>query len=206
MKYRYRIILFVPLLSALVLSACYRGQPKKKPPVHIIPDMDSQPRYDTQEFSPFFEDGLTMRQPVSGTVAVGQLDDDVAYYEGKNARGNFVRENPLAITMPMLKRGRERYDVYCAPCHSRVGDGTGIMIGRGYVPPPSFHQDRLREIEDGHIYDVIKNGIRNMPSYAHQIPVEDIWAITAYFRALQRSQNATMEDVPKELQDQIIKK
>jgi len=206
MTNRYNKILVIPLLVLVMLVGCYRGQPKKKPPVHLVPDMDSQPRYDSQEYSNFFKDGSTMRLPVAGTVAIGQLNQDGAYYEGKDERGTFIKHNAMPVNMVMLKRGQERYNVYCAPCHGQVGDGNGIVVKRGYMPPPTFHQDRLRDIEDGYLYDVIKNGIRNMPSYAHQVPVDDRWAITAYVRALQRAQNATMDDVPEELLGQITKK
>ncbi len=206
MTLKYSKILLVIIAASLMTAGCYRGQPKKKPPVHLIPDMDSQPRYDTQEYSNFFKDGSTMRMPIEGTVAVGQLHDNIELYNGTDVRGNFIETNAVPVNMLMLKRGRERYDVYCAPCHGRVGDGNGIIVRRGYMPPPTLHQDRLRDIEDGYIYGVIKNGIRNMPSYAHQIPVDDRWAITAYVRALQRAQNASMQDVPEELLDQITKK
>ncbi|MBN1479914.1 cytochrome c [candidate division KSB1 bacterium] len=198
-------VIFLTLLSVFVLTSCYRGQPKKKPPIHLIPDMDSQPRYDAQEYSSFFQDGSTMRTPIQGTVALGELKEDIAYHQGKDERGNFVKENPVPVTLPVLRRGQDRFDIYCAPCHGRIGDGNGIVVKRGYLPPPTLHQDRLRRIEDGHMYDVIKNGIRNMPSYAHQIPVDDRWAITAYIRALQRSQNAAIDDVPEEIRGKIKK-
>lgn len=204
MRTFFNFILFA-LCSVFLLTGCYRGQPKKKPPIHLIPDMDSQPRYDAQEYSSFFQDGSTMRAPIQGTVAVGELKEDIIFHHGTDERGNFVRENPVPITLPVLRRGQERFDIYCAPCHGRVGDGNGIVVKRGYMPPPTFHQDRLRKIEDGHLYDVTKNGIRNMPSYAHQIPVDDRWAITAYIRALQRSQNAGMNDVPEEIRGKIKK-
>ena len=199
-------VIILPLLVVVLFAGCYRGQPKKKPPIHLVPDMDSQPKYDTQEYSTYFEDGSTMRLPVQGTVAIGHLDEDPAYYEGKNERGNFIRQNARPINMVLLKRGQERFNIYCAPCHGQVGDGTGIVVKHGYMPPPTFHQDRLRDIEDGYIFDVITNGIRNMPSYAHQVPVDDRWAIVAYVRALQRSQDASMNDVPEELRAQISKK
>ncbi len=198
-------LIFALLMVLVIPAGCYRGRPSKKPPIHIIPDMDSQPRYDTQEKNDFFPDHLAMRHPVSGTIAVGDLETNPEYYTGKDARGRLVEDNPVAINMPFLKRGQERFNIYCSPCHSRGGDGKGIMTTRGYVPPPSFHIDRLREVEDGHIFDVITNGLRNMPSYGHQVSVNDRWAIVAYVRALQRSQNATIEDVPEEKRDQLTK-
>ena len=165
--------------------------------------MDRQQKYRAQAYSPFFDDGATMRVPVAGTVARGELRDDDVFYRGKTAAGDFVRKGPLPVTMQLLERGQERYDIYCSPCHSRVGDGRGIMVTRGYVPPPSFHTDRIREFPDGQIFDVISNGVRNMPSYRHQIPPGDRWAIAAYLRAVQRSQKASVEDIPVELRDKV---
>ena len=202
-----KIMLFIFLITATALfTGCYRGQPSKKPPIHLIPDMDSQPKYDAQEQSSYFRDGSTMRLPVEGTVAIGHLNDDIAYYKGKNNNGSFVKANPVEVTLPMLKRGQQRYNIYCAPCHGQVGDGNGIIVKKGYLPPPSFHSERIRALEDGAVYDIISNGIRNMPSYAHQIPVQDRWAIVAYVQALQKSQNATINDVPEELREKITKK
>jgi hypothetical protein len=186
-------------LTGMVISACIRGNPSEDPPIHINPSMDDQPRYDAQEESPFFADGATMRVPVPGTVATGDLVVDRAYTEGRDENGVLLEDSPVYFSKKILERGRERYDIYCAPCHSRVGDGKGMVVQRGYTPAPSFHQDYVREYPDGHIYDVISNGIRNMPSYKHQIPVADRWAIVGYFRALQRSQNASRSDIPEEI-------
>jgi mono/diheme cytochrome c family protein len=202
-----KIMLCIFLIAATALfTDCYRGQPSKKPPIHLIPDMDSQPKYDAQEQSSYFWDGSTMRLPVEGTVAIGHLNDNVAYYKGKNNNGSFVKANPVEVTLPMLKRGQQRYNIYCAPCHGQVGDGNGIIVKKGYLPPPSFHSERIRALGDGAVCDIISNGIRNMPSYAHQIPVQDRWAIVAYVQALQKSQNATINDVPEELREKITKK
>jgi mono/diheme cytochrome c family protein len=187
------------------MSGCYRGRPSAKPPVHLNPNMDDQPKYEAMEASKFFENHAAMRVPVEGTVPRGWLRLDVEYYTGKTADGKLVKEIPVEVTLPMLQHGQERFNIYCSPCHGRAGDGKGIIVNRGYVPPPSFHQDRLRAVEDGHIFDVITNGIRNMPSYRHQIPVEDRWAIVAYFRALERSQNASADDVPPEVLKKLQK-
>jgi mono/diheme cytochrome c family protein len=110
-----------------------------------------------------------------------------------------VNKMPVKLTSILLERGQKRYNIYCTPCHGLTGSGQGIVIKRGFLPPPSFHLDRLRDIEDGHIFDVISKGIRNMPSYSYQIPVADRWAIVGYFRALQRSQNATLKDIPEDV-------
>ena len=192
----------IPLFLVLMIG-CYRGSPSEDPPIHLNPNMDHQPKYKAQAESDFFKDGATMRMPVPGTVARGDLRADHVYYQGKNADGTLVNEAPVRIDMDLLKRGQERYNIYCAPCHDRTGAGQGIVIKKGFLPPPSFHLDRLREAPDGHFFDVISNGIRNMPAYNHQVQVADRWAIVAYIRALQRSQNARKSDVPEELINQI---
>jgi cytochrome c len=165
--------------------------------------MDDQPKYEAMEESKFFLDKSSMRMPLEGTVARGKLNDDLAYYEGKNADGTFVREMPVKITLPLLKRGQKRYEIYCTPCHGGTGAGQGIVIKKGFLAPQSYHIDRLRNIEDGYIYDLIANGIRNMPSYGYQIPVADRWAIVAYVRALQRSQNAKINDIPEDIKNNL---
>jgi mono/diheme cytochrome c family protein len=190
------------LLMISVLSGCGRERPSENPPIHLNPNMDNQEKYKAQSEGDFFADGSTMRTPVPGTVARGQLREDAAYYTGKVEDGEYA-ENPEEITIQFLKRGRERYDIFCSPCHSRVGDGRGIMVNRGYVPPPTFHQDRIGDMKDGYLFEVISAGVRNMPAYAHQVGVEDRWAVVAYLRALQRSRNATEEDVPVELRGKI---
>lgn len=194
--------LLLLIVAAMLLVSC-QGRPSEKPPIHLNPDMDNQPRYNPQSASDLFDDGATMREPIAGTVARGELRTDDAYYLGLDESGQWLDKSPVPVTLQMLERGRERYDIYCAPCHSRLGDGKGIMIQRGYVPPPTFHDKRLREMTDGNIFEVISIGVRNMPAYAHQIPVEDRWAIVAYARALQRSQNASIDDVPTELREKI---
>lgn len=183
------------------MTSCYRGKPSEDPPIHMNPNMDSQEKYEAQEESRFFEDGSAMRPPVAGTVARGELRENDAYYRGKNKDGSLITKMPVEITMELLQRGRERYNIYCAPCHDQTGSGKGIVVKKGFLPPPSMHLDRLRESPDGHFYDVISNGIRNMPSYKHQIPVADRWAIVSYVRALQRAQNAGSKDVPEELRE-----
>lgn len=190
--------------AALLLAAgCYQGQPSKQPPIHLNPNMDDQPKYQAQATSEFFENGQAMRLPIEGTVARGELKEDVVYYTGKDARGNLVKNSPVEATLENLKRGRERFDIYCSPCHGRTGAGDGMVVKRGMFPPPTYHQERLRDTADGHIFDVISNGIRNMPSYKSQVPVADRWAIVNYVRALQRSQNARATDVPEEVRKSL---
>lgn len=195
-------IALVSLILVGMMIAC-QGRPSEEPPIHLNPDMDNQPKYKAQSQSAFFADSAAMRHPVPGTVAREELRADDVYYRGLEADGRPVTKNPVPVDMRMLERGEERFDIYCSPCHGRVGDGRGIMVQRGYVPPPTFHDDRIRQLPDGEIFNVISHGIRNMPAYAHQIPVADRWAVIAYLRALQRSQNAKLEDIPVELQDKV---
>ena len=194
---------FCIFITALLLLSCAQERPSERTPIHLNPNMDNQEKFQPQETNSFYADGAAQRMPVPGTVARGYLKNDDAYFRGLNSRGEFVADNPVEIDIKLLERGRERYDIYCSPCHSKIGDGRGIMIERGYPPPPSFHTERIRELPDGHIFDVITNGVRNMPSYKHQMPVGDRWAIVAYLRALQRSQNARLEDVPEEMREKL---
>ncbi|KAA3611349.1 MAG: cytochrome c [Calditrichaeota bacterium] len=182
----------------LIFVGCFRGTPSEKPAIHLNPNMDDQQRYDPQEESEFFADGLTMRPLVEGTVARGELNEDDAYYRGRDENGNYLKTIPMEVTHGLMARGQERYDIFCAPCHSRSGDGKGIVPKRGFLPPPSFFQENVLAFDDGYIYEVINNGVRNMPAYRKQIPVNDRWAIVAYVRALQRTQTATVEDLPKD--------
>jgi mono/diheme cytochrome c family protein len=199
--------IFTPILilivSMTILVGCTQKKPSENPPIHLNPNMDDQPKYEAMEESEFFLDKSTMRMPVEGTVARGELNENSAYYMGKYADGTFVRKMPVKMSLSLLKRGQKRYEIYCTPCHGGTGAGQGIVIKKGFLAPQSYHIDRLRDIEDGYIYDVISNGIRNMPSYGYQIPVADRWAIVAYVRALQRSQNATITDIPEDIKNNL---
>lgn len=157
--------------------------------------MQNQPRFKPLRKSDFFEDGKSSRPLVPGTVARGDLRADTYFYTGMNGNqvGNVM---PFPVTQDVLERGRERYNIYCAPCHSRTGDGNGMIVQRGYRRPPSYHTDRLRTSPLGHFYDVITNGFGAMPDYAAQISPEDRWKIVAYIRALQLSQAAPSNLVP----------
>lgn len=192
------------MVSVVILAGCYRGQPSEKPPIHLNPNMDSQEKYKPMRESYFFKDHSTMRTPPAGTVARGELRANTVLYTGKNADGSLVSTNPLPVTMPLLKRGQERFNIYCAPCHGGAGDGHGIITQYNYpIPPTNLHEQRLVDAVDGHFYEVMSNGIRNMPSYAHQISVEDRWAIVAYVRALQLTQNASLADIPEDVQTRL---
>src|ERR1700734_4174298 len=161
-------------------------------------DMHVQPRENPLSRSDFFPDQRSERPPIEGTVARGQLHEDAYFYTGKvgNNPGEVM---PFPVTKEVLERGRERYNIFCAPCHSRVGDGNGFVPSRGFPPqPPSFHDARLEKSPVGYFYDVITNGFGAMPDYASQIPPQDRWDIVAYIRALQLSQNASQADVPTE--------
>ncbi len=157
--------------------------------------MADQPRYKPLARSNFFRDERSARPLVPGTVARGHLDADEEFYAGKSG-GKLVETFPFAVTREVLERGQDRYNVFCAPCHDRVGNGQGMVVRRGFRPPPSYHTDRLRKAPAGHFFDVIANGFGAMPDYAAQVPPRDRWAIIAYIRALQLSQDATLADVP----------
>ncbi len=158
-------------------------------------DMHDQPKYKEYRPSAFFEDGRSVRPLVPDTVARGHVDEDPLLYTGKIGK-DFANEFPFPVTKEVLARGQQRFNIYCTPCHDRVGTGDGMIVRRGYRKPPSYHIDRLRKQPAGYFFDVITHGFGVMPSYAAQVPVRDRWAIVAYIRALQLSQHATMADVP----------
>ena len=185
---------FVIVLAAAGALAGCRGQTSRETPIQPIRNMFNQPKYSMQQESAFFPDHRTMRTPPEGvvsreeewdeTIASGRLDDDSGY----------VLTIPEQVTEQaggmeaLVKRGQDRFNIYCTPCHDRTGSGDGMAVRRGMMKPPSFHQDRLRHAPDGQIFATISNGIRNMPEYGPQIPVRDRWAIVSYVRALQISQ------------------
>ena len=200
-----RQALIVLLIASIaVLSGC-RAMEKDEPPIHPNLNMDFQERFDPQERNWFFADTRAMRPTVPGTVPRGFLREDRAFYYGAESAGAFVTTFPLPVTIDLVERGQERYDIFCAPCHGASGDGQGIITtgGYGYTPAPSFHTDRLRDMPVGEIYSIIVNGVRTMPPYASQVPVADRWAIVSYIRALQRSQNADLEDVPASMRSDL---
>jgi len=170
------------ILAALVLAGCRQ-------------DMHDQPRFKPLAKSDFYTDLRSARPPVDGTVARGQLHEDSYFYTGKfgNNPGDYM---PFPVTADVLARGRERFNIYCSPCHSRLGDGNGMIVQRGFRAPPSYHTERLRKAPLGYFFDVMTNGFGAMPEYATQVPPRDRWCIVAYIRALQLSQGATMGDVP----------
>ena len=170
-------------VTALLLTACRQ-------------DMHDQPRFKPYAKSDFYSDQRSARPLVEGTIARGQLKDDELFETGKVA-GKPSDVFPFAITGDVLERGRDRYNIYCSPCHGQTGQGDGMIVRRGYRRPPSFHQDRLRQAPPGYLFDVTARGFGAMPDYASQVPARDRWAIIAYLRVLQRSQHATVADVPE---------
>ena len=158
-------------------------------------DMHRDPKLEPLVPAEFFADGMGSRPLVEGTVARGQLRADTYFYTGMTG-GQPGNEMPFPATREVLERGHQRFDIYCSPCHSVLGDGNGIVVQRGFRRPPSFHTDRLRQAPLGHFFDVMTNGFGAMPDYAAQVPAADRWAIAAYIRVLQLSQNATRDDVP----------
>jgi cbb3-type cytochrome c oxidase subunit III len=181
---RYEIFLLPALLMTIAFTSSCRL------------DMHLQPRENPLSRSEFYPDHRSERPPVDGTVARDDLHEDAYFYTGKigNGPGDVM---PFPVTKEVLDRGRERYNIFCAPCHSRLGDGNGFVPSRGFSrKPPSFHDERLVKAPVGYFFDVVTNGFGIMPDYASQIPAQDRWDIIAYVRALQLSQHATMADVP----------
>ena len=190
--------LLISLAFATLTAGCIGGE-SSEPPVVGIRNMYNQPRYDTQERQPFFADQRSMRPQVEGTVS-REMERSLTMATGRAANEGYLLEVPPLLiarrggSEAFLKRGKDRYDIYCAACHSLSGDGKGMVsrragaLGATGLVAPSFHDDRLRHIPDGQLFATITNGVRNMPAYAHNIPVDDRWAIVHYVRALQLSQ------------------
>ena len=198
MNYYIFILLFIVL-------GC-RGMPSKKPPIHLNPNMDNTERYDPQEENKFFKDAypnMAMRMPVEGTIARGYLKEDSAYYRGKKNNGDYVEEIPKSIEVDFdfIKRGQERFNIYCSACHGIIGDGNGLVSQNDAytLVPTSMYVDYLYEKEDGYFFDVITNGVRNMPGYSYQINERDRWAIVSYIRSLQTSRTSDKSKIPSEI-------
>ena len=191
-----RILMMMVL--AIAASACGLRPGGNTPPIQVHPDMDNQPKFKAQSESKFYADGRSNRAAEPGTIAQGKLNEDDVLNTGKDASGNLLKNNPVVITKAVLERGQERFNINCAPCHGRMGEGNGIVKikSQGALAPANLQETRLREVPDGHIYDVITNGIRTMQPLGGNIPVSDRWAIAHYVRALQRSQNSNIKDVP----------
>ncbi len=192
-----RPVLSTLMLIALVaLTGCARGCTSSRPPIHLNPSMDDQPKVRAQAGSTFFYDGAAMRQPVPGTVPIGGLKEDAPFFTGRGADGQFVTTNPVPVDEVLIERGRQRSVIYCQPCHDPRGDGRGILFQRGSVPTATFHQDKILKYPDGQIFDVITNGVGLMAGYRWPIPPADRWAIVAYVRELQRDRQARAARAP----------
>ena len=165
-------------------------------------DMHDQPVVEEYEYSPVFAHGVGSRMFPEGTIARGQLRADTAFFTGLTADGQPLAEIPLAIDRALLERGRSRYDIFCAPCHDRTGQGRGTIVRRGFKQPASFHEERLRQQPVGYYFNVMSNGFGDMSSYAAQVTPEDRWAIAAYLRVLQWSRQVPLADLPEPYQAQ----
>jgi hypothetical protein len=183
-----RAVWATAVLCAMVLTGCRI-------------DMHVQPRYNPLDQSTFFPDGKSARPAIPDTVARGHLRTNELFYTGK-VGGQLVDAFPFPITRADLDRGRERFNIYCSPCHGLGGDGHGMIVQRGFSPPPSFHIERLRKAPAGHLFGVM-NGFGRMYSYASRVNPQDRWRIVAYIRALQLSQSATLEDAPESARKQL---
>lgn len=190
-------------LVPLAMFAARRGATTDELPVHLVNDMDFQPKYRAQSANAFFADGRAMRPDAAGTVARGELAEDVTLATGKRGE-TWTEVMPLAVTPELMARGHERFAIFCTPCHGTAGYGDGLVALRAkdlqeanWVPPASLHDPLVRTRSVGQLFDTVRNGVRTMPGYARQMPLEDSWAIVAYVRALQRSQQGALTDVPE---------
>lgn len=185
-----RPTLLLALLVLVALTSACRGMTSTKPPIHLNPSMDNQPKARPQSESDFFYDGASMRAPVPGTVARGELREDRAFFEGKDAQGQDLSHSPIEATEAVLARGADRYRIYCRPCHDPRGDGKGVLAQRGGVPTTSMHDPKVLNATDGHIFNVITNGQGLMQPYRWPIPPADRWAIVAHVRRMQQERQA----------------
>jgi mono/diheme cytochrome c family protein len=193
-------------IGFIALVAC-RGDRSEDPPVHLIRNMINQPKFDPTAETELFGDKRTMRPLPPGTVAQGaaKLDDHMSL--GKAADGSFAKGFPMEVDAALVKRGQERFNIYCTPCHGPLGLGNGVVAQRGFQPQPTnLHEDRIRNMPEGEIYNAITNGVRLMPAYSTQIAEHDRWAIVSYVRALERSQNAKLDDVPETERSKLVQK
>ncbi len=177
------------LILIALLSACRQ-------------DMHDQPKIKPLSESSFFPDGRASRPIPENTVARDELDAQDTVHTG-NANGTFATTIPVPVNLALLRRGQERFDIFCSPCHSRLGDGNGMVAQRGFRIPQNLNSDRIRQVPPGYIFQVISNGYGGMPDHGDQIPVADRWAIVAYIRALELSRNARLSDVPADQRAQL---
>lgn len=205
MRYAYYTLAFLVLLTVSIMG--FRGMVSTEAPIVVFPDMDFQAKYKPQAASKFFADGRADRLPVAGTVPFGRsagqadptfLRTDDFRYAGKAADGSFARGFPGPVDEAFIRHGQQRYTIYCQPCHGALGDGQGITKPYGMVATPSYHDDRLRQMAEGEIFNTITNGKNTMMPYGDKLSPDERWAVIAYVRALQRAHHATLDDVPLE--------
>ena len=166
-------------------------------------DMHDQAKYEPLEESSFFDNGMSSRPLVEGTIAREMPPEKTALHTGRTPNDEFITELPMELDRELLERGRSRFDAFCSPCHGQTGDGLGMIVRRGFKQPISFHDQRLRESSVGYYFDVMSNGFGQMSSYASQIPVRDRWAIAAYIAALQLSQHVPVDRLSADEQQQL---
>ncbi len=197
---RYVLISFLALLLVTVAILGVRGQLSSRPPLWIFPDMQDQPKYKPQTPSGFFADGRVERPIPAGVVAWGRSTGRPDETMLPSDASQFAMQTiPLKLDSVLLRRGQRQFNIYCAVCHGGTGDGKGITtnVRYGMTNPPTYHQDRLRQVADGYVFQVITEGKNTMGPYGERIHPADRWAIVAYLRALQRANNATIDDVPE---------
>jgi hypothetical protein len=206
---RYFLLIFVVCVAAVIGIAGKRGTLSRKTPIYIFPDMKRQLKLRPQTPNDFFQNGVSSQLPPEGTVARGKTTivgatavypyEDSPVFSGRvSGRTNFVETNPFPVTMPLLKRGQERFNIYCSPCHGREADGNGIAKKFGVSTVVSLQDPRIVKYADGEIFYVITNGRNTMGAYGPNVPAEDRWAIIAYLRALQLSHLGMMDDIPQD--------
>lgn len=203
MRYIYLILFFVVVATVGALG--FRGSISTRPPLEVFPDMDRQSKFQPQAASSFFADGMTDRPIPAGTVARDMIVGDDHFVLGRDDNGEFAKTFPdnVSIDNQLFDRGRERYEIYCAPCHGLSADGKGIVTQYGWGLPANLHSDLIRNQPHGEIYNTITNGKNTMYPLGDKIDPADRWAIVAYVRALQRSQNGRMSDVPASHQGEL---
>jgi mono/diheme cytochrome c family protein len=203
---RYFLLIFATAVALVITLAGFRGDMSRRPPIEIFPDMDRQYKLLPQKSAAFFADGRSSRLPVEGTIARGAAFELTEINTGlMTGTTNYIENIPVPVTMNLLERGRQRYDISCAICHGGTGDGQGMTTRLGMVAVANLHDTRMVEMSDGELYYVIRNGRGLMPAYGPALQIEDRWAIVAYVRALQRSRLGLLEDVPVELQDELLR-
>ena len=204
---RYFLLFFFLTVLAVVVIAGKRGHMSRKPPVYLFPDMDRQPKLRPQEPNVFFANGISSQLPVPGTIYRGEPYQDAPVNTGKTPGStNYVELIPVSVTEQLMARGRERFNIYCSPCHGAGGDGKGITTKFGMAVIGDLHDAKTRRVpqqSDGELFNTITYGKNLMQGYGPQIAIEDRWAIIAYVRALQRSRLATLEDVPADQREEI---